>query len=73
MQEDTEERYRQHLGNLISRTKSRGSGRYFNKYVSKCRYEASIAFPKGAAIARKKDIATGGFIAALIGFFSFFG
>lgn len=73
MNEDTEERYRQHLAYLISRTKSRGNGRYFNQFVNKCRDEAALAYPKGAAAARKKDMATGGFLGMLAALFSFLG
>ncbi len=73
MQEDTEEQYRQHLAYLISRTKSRGGTRYFNQYVNRCRDEAAAAYPKGAAAARKKDMATGGFLGALAAIFSIFG
>lgn len=72
-QEDTEERYRQHLAILISRTKSRGGTRYFNQFVNRCRDEAAAAYPKGAAAARKKDMAAGGFLAVLAALFSFFG
>ncbi|MBQ0958588.1 hypothetical protein KAK06_06410 [Ideonella sp. 4Y11] len=71
--EDTEERYRQHLAALISRTKSRGGTRYFNQYVNRCRDEAAIAYPKGAAAARKKDTAAGGILGALAALFSIFG
>jgi hypothetical protein len=71
--EDTEERYRQHLAQLISRTKSRGNTRYFNQYVNRCRDEAALAFPKGAAAARKKDIAAGGFLGVVAALFSFLG
>jgi hypothetical protein len=73
MQEDTEEQYRQHLAALISRTKSRGGTRYFNQFVNRCRDEAAIAFPKGAAAARKKDMAVGGFLGILAAIFSIFG
>ena len=71
--EDTEENYRQHLAYLISRTKSRGNTRYFNQYVNKCRDQAALAFPKGAAAARKKDLAAGGFLGMLAAAFSIFG
>ncbi len=71
--EDTEEKYRQHLPFLISRTKSRGGTRYFNQFVNRCRDEAATAYPKGAAAARKKDGATGGFLAALAAMFEIFG
>jgi hypothetical protein len=71
--EDTEERYRQHLAQLISRTKSRGGTRYFNQYVNRCRDEAAVTYPNGAAAARKKDMATGGFIGMLATLFSFLG
>lgn len=74
MQEkDTEQRYREHLALLIRRTKSRGHTRYFNKYVNRCRDEAAMAYPKGAAAARKKDMAVGGILGALAALFSFFG
>lgn len=72
-EEDTEERYRQHLASLISRTKSRGGTRYFNQYVNRCRDEAAAAYPKGAATARKKDMAAGGLLGALAAIFSIFG
>ena len=72
-QEDTEERYRQHLAVLISRTKSRGGTRYFNQFVNRCRDEAAATYPKGAAAARKKDMVAGGFLAGLAALFSFFG
>lgn len=71
--EDNEERYRQHLAYLISRTKSRGGTRYFNQYVNRCRGEAAARFPKGAAAARKKDAAAAGAIGVLGALFSFFG
>lgn len=71
--EDTEERYRQHLAYLISLTKSRGRGRYFNQYVNRCRAQAAAAYPKGAAAARKKDMALGGVLFALAELFSWFG
>lgn len=71
--EDTEDAYRQHLANLIGRTKSRGHSRYFNQYVNRCRAEAEAAYPKGAAAARKKDMAAGGILAALAALFSFLG
>lgn len=70
--EDTEERYRQHLAYLISRTKSRGRSRYFNQFVNRCRDEAAAAYPKGAAAAHKKDMRTGGLLFALGALFSFF-
>jgi hypothetical protein len=71
--EDTEERYRQHLSFLISRTKSRGGTKYFNQFVNRCRAEAAAAYPKGAAAARKKDMAAGGILGMLAALFSFFG
>lgn len=71
--EDTEERYRQHLALLISRTKSRGGTRYFNQFVNRCRDEAAAAYPKGAAAARKKDAAVGGVLGVLAGLLAFFG
>lgn len=71
--EDTEEKYRQHLAYFISRNKSRGNTRYFNQYVNKCRDQAALAFPKGAAAARKKDMAAGGFLGMLAAAFSIFG
>ncbi len=71
--EDTEERYRQHLAALIGRTKSRGGTRYFRQYVNRCRDEAAIAYPKGAAAARKKDMAVGGILGAIVALFSIFG
>lgn len=71
--EDTEEAYRQHLAALIGRTKSRGGTRYFNQYVNRCRAEAAAAFPKGAAAARKKDAAAGGFLGLLGALFGFLG
>lgn len=70
---DTEERYRQHLAFLISRTKSRGGTKYFNQFVNKCRAEADVAYPKGAAAARKKDMAGAGFLGVLASIFSFLG
>jgi hypothetical protein len=72
-EEDTEERYRVHLAFLISRTKSRGGTRYFNQFVNRCRDEAAAAFPKGAAAARKKDMAVGGVLGAIAALFSFLG
>lgn len=72
-EDDTEERYRQYLAFLISRTKSRGGTKYFNQFVNRCRAEASMAYPKGAAAARKKDLAGVGFLGSLAAFFSFFG
>lgn len=71
--EDTEERYRQHLAFLVSRTKSRGGTKYFNQFVNRCRDEAAAAYPKGAAAARKKDMAGEGFLGALAALFSFLG
>jgi hypothetical protein len=71
--EDCEDGYRQHLAYLISRTKSRGNTRYFNQYVNRCRDQAAIAYPKGSAAARKKDMAAGGILAAIAAFFSFLG
>ena len=72
-QDDTEENYRQHLAALIGRTKSRGHSRYFNQYVNRCRQEAAVAFPRGAAAAKKKDMAVGGILGALAAVFSIFG
>jgi hypothetical protein len=72
-EDDTEERYRQHLSYLISRTKSRGNTRYFNQYVDRCRDEAAVAYSKGAAAARKKDMAAGGILGAIAALFSIFG
>lgn len=71
--EDNEENYRQHLARLISRTKSRGGTRYFNQFVNRCRAEAAMAYPKGARAAKKKDMATGGFLGVLAAIFSIFG
>lgn len=71
--EDTEERYRQHLAYLISRTKSRGHSKYYNNFLNRCRAEAAAAFPRGAAAAKKKDFAAGGILAGLSALFSFFG
>ena len=71
--EDSEEGYRQHLARLISRTKSRGNTRYFNQYVNRCRDEAALAFPKGAAAARKKDLTAGGILGIFAALFSFLG
>jgi hypothetical protein len=71
--EDTEDRYRQHLAYLISRTKSRGGTKYFNQFMNRCRDEAAVAYPKGAAAARKKDMAVGGFFGVLAVLFSFLG
>lgn len=71
--QDTEERYREHLAHLISRTKSRGNTRYFNQFVSRCREEAATAYPKGAAAARKKDLAAGGLLGMIAALFSFLG
>lgn len=72
-EEDTEERYQQHLAALISRTKSRGGTRYFNQFVNRCRAEAAVKYPKGAAAAQKKNMAQGGFLAMLAAAFSIFG
>jgi hypothetical protein len=72
-EDDTEERYRQHLAYLISRTKSRGNTRYFNQFVNRCRDEAAAKYPKGATAARKKDTAAVGFLGALGALFSFLG
>jgi hypothetical protein len=71
--EDTEEEYRRHLAALISRTKSRAHGRYFNQFVRKCQAQAAAAYPKGAATANKKDGLAWGSLAALAALFSFFG
>ena len=71
--DDNEELYRQHLAYLISQTKSRGNGRYYNQFVNKCRDEAAIAYPKGAAVAQKKDMKAGGFLGAIAAIFSIFG
>ena len=70
---DNEELYRQHLAELISRTKSRGNTRYYNQFVNRCRDQAAAAYPKGAAEARKKDVKTGGFLGALAAIFAIFG
>jgi hypothetical protein len=72
-EEDTEDRYRQHLAFLISRTKSRGGTKYFNQFVNRCRAEEAEAYPKGAAAARKKDMAVGGFFGVIAALFSFLG
>lgn len=71
--EDTEEQYRQHLAQLIGRTKSRGNTRYFNQYVNRCRAEAAAAYPKGAAAAHKRDNGTAGFLGAIAAIFAIFG
>ena len=70
--DDTEEMYRQHLAHLISRTKSRGNGRYFNQYVNRCRREATVAYPKGSAAAAKKNMAAGGIVGVLVVLFDLF-
>lgn len=70
---DNEELYRQHLAALISRTRSRGNTRYYNKFVNRCRDEAALAYPKGADEARKKDMKSGGILGALAALFSIFG
>lgn len=71
--QDTEERYREHLALLISRTKSRGNTRYFSQYVNRCRKEAAAAYPKGAAAATGKAAATTGLLGLLAALFSFLG
>ena len=71
--EDTEEQYRQHLAQLIGRTKSRGNTRYFNQYVNRCRAEAAATYPKGAAAANKRDTGRAGFLGAIAVALSFFG
>lgn len=71
--EDTEEQYRQHLAQLISRTKSRGNTRYFNQYVNRCRAEAAAAYPKGAAAAHKRDTGQAGILGAIAAIFAIFG
>jgi len=70
--EDSEDKYRQYLSQLISRTKSRGSGRYFNQYVKRCRREASLRYPKGAEIAWKKDMKLEGSLGILAILFELF-
>ncbi|NLX17620.1 MAG: hypothetical protein GXY45_11740 [Ramlibacter sp.] len=67
--DDTPENYRAYLSELISRTKSRGSGKYFNQYVNKCRAQAAARYPKGAAADSKKAAGFGilASIAALFG------
>ena len=71
--EDTEEYYRRPLSFLLGRTKSFGRSRYYNQFVKRCRVKAAAAFPKGAAAARKKDQALGGFLGVLAALFSFLG
>lgn len=71
--EDTEEQYRLHLAQLISRTKSRGNTRYFNQYVNRCRQEAAAAYPVGAAAANKRDSGRAGIWGAIAAAFAIFG
>lgn len=52
--EDNLENYRKYLASLMSRTRSRGYGRYYNKFASRCRAEAAAKYPKGAAADSKK-------------------
>ncbi|QPF72371.1 hypothetical protein G8A07_05100 [Roseateles sp. DAIF2] len=63
--EDTEERYRQHLAFLIGRTKSSGTGQSFNQFVHRCKAEAAAAYPRGAAAVRRKQMAAGGLLGVL--------
>lgn len=70
---DNEDLYQAHLAALISRTKSRGHGRYFNKFVNKCRDEAAAAYPKGAAEAARKSTQKAGFAGILAALFAFLG
>lgn len=55
MEADTEERYRQHLANLISQTRPSGGMRNPDPFIERCREQADIDYPKGAAAAHKKD------------------
>ena len=71
--EDTEENYRAHLAKLISRTRSRGHSRYFNDFVNRCREQAAIDYPKGAAAAKKKDRQAAGFWGVILTMFAFLG
>jgi hypothetical protein len=74
--EDTEENYRLHLAQLISRTKSRGGTRYFRQYVNRCKGEAAAAFPIGSAAVSRKEANVGffvGLLSVLASLFSIFG
>ena len=73
LEQDNEDRYRQHLAHLIHRSKSRGGTRYFNQYVNRCKEEAAARFPKGAAAARKKDGAAAGAIGVIGALLALFG
>jgi hypothetical protein len=61
MSDDNEENYRAYLAHLISQTKSRGHGRYFNQFVNRCRDKAKQEFPIGAKAAAKSDMKQAGF------------
>jgi hypothetical protein len=67
--EDNEQNYRDFLAYLLSRTKSRGNTRYYNKFAAKCKDQATLIFPNGAKMAAKSDIKTGGWLVGLLALF----
>jgi hypothetical protein len=64
-EEDTEGNYRHYLALLVNSNKSRVGTEDQKQFMSQCRAEAAEAFPKGAAAARRKDMASEGIFADL--------
>jgi hypothetical protein len=69
---DNEQLYRAYVAELISRSKSKGNTRYFNQFVNKCRDDAALLYPKGAAEVNKKQAQLSGWAAVIAFVFSFF-
>jgi len=63
--EDTEGNYRHYLALLVDSDKSHMENDERKLFMIDCRVTAERAFPKGAAAARKKDMASGGILGAL--------
>lgn len=63
--EDTEGNYRHYLALLVDSNKSHMETEERKLFMTDCRVAAERAFPKGASVARKRDMASGGILAAL--------
>ena len=63
--EDTEGNYRHYLTLLLDSDKLHMETEERKLFMTYCRVTAERAFPKGAAAARKKDMASGGILGAL--------
>lgn len=52
MDEDNADNYQKYLAYLISQTKSRGNGKYYNQHINKCREQAAAKYPIGSKDAK---------------------